>query len=283
MSLLGKVYKINFTPKSLKTSNFSKNREEKKKKLRLLNSHKKHKMEMPIDMQHQQMGYDRTATMFTPEGHLLQVEYAEKAVRLGSSSIGMVCSDGVFILSDKRNEDKLIVPSSANKIHEIDEHIIVSIAGIVSDARVLIDRSQVLAQQHRVTYDSPIEIETVIKEISNLKQQFSQYGGARPFGVSLMLAGVYNKKFQLYTSYVTGNYFEYYANAIGENDEKIRDKLKEVYKKDLTIKKGVKIALDIFKEIQGQKFDIDRFELVYLSKEHEKMQRLEGNKINELK
>ena len=126
-------------------------------------------MDMPIDMQHQQMGYDRTATMFTPEGHLLQVEYAEKAVRLGSSSIGMVCIDGVFILSDKRNEDKLVVPDSASKIYEVDEHIFLSIAGIISDARVLIDKAQVLAQQHRITYDSPIETETVIKEICNVK------------------------------------------------------------------------------------------------------------------
>ena len=122
-------------------------------------------MDMPIDMQHQQMGYDRTATMFTPEGHLLQVEYAEKTVRLGSSSIGMVCKDGVFILADKRMEDKLVVSSSAQKIYEIDSHLISSVAGIISDARVLIDKVQVLAQQHRITYDSSIEPELVIKEI----------------------------------------------------------------------------------------------------------------------
>ena len=239
-------------------------------------------MDIPTDIQHQQMGYDRTATMFTPEGHLLQVEYAEKAVRLGSSSIGMVCSDGVFIFSDKRNEDKLIVPSSANKIQEIDSHVIASIAGIVSDARILIDRAQLISQQHKVTYDSEIEIETVVKEISNIKQQFSQYGGARPFGVSLLFAGVYNKKPQLYTSYVTGNYFEYFANAIGENDEQIREKLKEKYKKDLTINKGVKIALDIFKEVQKEKFDIARFELGYLKKEDSKIIKIDGKNIENL-
>src|SRR4030042_7038091 len=126
-------------------------------------------MDIPLDIQHQQMGYDRTATMFSPQGPLLQVEYAEKTVRLGSSSIGMACTDGVFIVADLRVEDKLIVAKSANKIYEIDSHIISSVAGIVSDARVLIERAQVLAQQNRVTYDSPIEPELIIKDLSNLK------------------------------------------------------------------------------------------------------------------
>jgi proteasome alpha subunit len=239
-------------------------------------------MEMPTDMQHQAMGYDRTATMFSPEGHLLQVEYAEKTVRLGSSSIGMVCADGVFILADKRIDDKLIVAKSANKIYEIDSHIIASVAGIVSDARVLIERSQVLSQQHRVTYDSPIEPELIVKEISNLKQQFSQYGGARPFGVSLMIAGINGKKPELYTSDVTGNYLGYKANAIGENDEKIKEKLREKYDDKLTIKKGVKIALEIFKEIQGEKFSLNKFELDFIEIDKNKIERLEGEKINKL-
>ena len=238
-------------------------------------------MDMPIDMQHQAMGYDRTATMFSPEGHLLQVEYAEKTVRLGSSSIGIVCSDGVFILADKRIEDKLIVAKSTSKIYEIDTHIIASVAGIVSDARVLVEKSQILAQQHRVTYDSPIEPELIVKEISNIKQQFSQYGGARPFGVSLMIAGINNGKPELYTSDVTGNYLGYNANAIGENDDQIKEKLREKYTKDLTIKKGVKLALDIFKEIQGDKFNVNKFELAFIKKEGN-IQRLDGEKIKEI-
>ena len=238
-------------------------------------------MDIPTDIQHQAMGYDRTATMFSPEGHLLQVEYAEKTIRLGSSSIGMICSDGVFILADKRVEDKLIIPKSAYKVYEIDSHIVASVAGIVSDARVLIERAQILSQQHRVTYDSQIEPELIIKEISNIKQQFTQYGGARPFGVSLMIAGLNGKKPELYTSDVTGNYFSYYANAIGENDEKIREKLREKYKNDLSIKKGVKIAMEIFKEIQEAKFNISRFELAFISSDSGKLERIEGEKLRE--
>jgi len=232
-----------------------------------------------MDMQHQTMGYDRTSTMFSPEGTIIQVEYAQKTARLGSSSIGMVCSDGVFILADKRIIDKLVVLKSANKINEIDSHIIASAAGIVSDARVLIEKAQVLAQQHRITYDSPIEPELVIKDLANLKQQFSQYGGVRPFGVSLILAGINGKKPELYTSDVTGNYFSYHANAIGENDEKIKEKLREKYKQDLTIKKGIKVALNIFEEIQGKKFDLNKFELSYIKSDEAKLKRLDGENI----
>ena len=236
-------------------------------------------MEMPIDVQHQAMGYDRAATMFSPEGHLLQVEYAEKTVRLGSSSIGMICSDGVFIIADRRIDDKLVTPKSSAKIHEVDAHIITSVAGIVSDARILIERAQVLAQQHRVTYDSPIEPELVIKELANTKQMFTQYGGARPFGVSVMIAGIYNKKPEVFTSDVTGNYFSYYANAIGENDDRIKEKLRERYDQKITIKQGVKLALDIFKEIQGKNFQLKRFELCIIRKDKEKMEKLEGEEL----
>ncbi len=238
-------------------------------------------MDMPIDMQHQAMGYDRTATMFSPEGTILQVEYAQKTVRLGSASIGMVCADGVFILADKRVKDKLVIQSSANKIYEIDSHVIAGAAGIVSDARVLIERAQLIAQQHRITYDSPIEPELIIKELANLKQQFTQYGGARPFGVSLMVAGLRGKKPELYTSDITGNYFSYHANAIGENDEKIREKLREGYKPELNIKKGVKLALDIFKEIQGKAFDFERFELVYIKNDAAELHRAGEQELRE--
>jgi proteasome alpha subunit len=238
-------------------------------------------MDMPIDMQHQAMGYDRTSTMFSPEGHLLQVEYAEKTVRLGVSSIGMVCSNGVFIIADKRMDDKLVLQKSAVRIHEIDLNIIASTAGITSDARVLIEKAQILAQQHRITYDSPIEPELVIKDVSNLKQQFTQYGGVRPFAISFMMAGINGKKPELYTSDVTGNYFSYNANAIGENDEKIKEKLREKYNKELTIKKGVKVALNIFEEIQGKRFNPEKFELVYLENDGEKPIRVEGEKIKE--
>ena len=231
-----------------------------------------------MDMQHQVMGYDRAATMFSPDGHLLQVEYAEKTVRLGSASIGMVCKDGVVLVADRRVRDKLIQSDSANKVYEIDEHIAASAAGILSDARVLVEKSQVLAQQHRVTYDSAIDTESIIKEIANTKQLFTQYGGARPFGVSVLVAGV-GEKPQLFVSDVTGNYFAYKASAIGENDEKIKEILRKDYDECITIEEGTKLALKIFKEILGKNFDIMRFDVGYIGISDKKLKRLQGEQL----
>jgi proteasome alpha subunit len=212
------------------------------------------------DMQHQVMGYDRAATMFAPDGHILQVEYAEKTIRLGSASVGMVCKDGVVIISDRRQKDKLVVEESAMKLSEIDEHIMAVAAGITSDSRVLIDRARTLAQQHRVTYDSEPTTESIVRALADIKQQFTQYGGARPFGVSLMIGG-YNGKPELYATEVTGNYLKYHAFAIGENDELIKSKLREEYKREMTCDEGVKLALKIFKDLQGDEYSKERFDV----------------------
>jgi len=235
---------------------------------------------MPTEMQHQAMGYDRAATMFSPEGHLLQVEYAEKTVRLGSSSIGLICKDGVLIVADKRIRDKLIATESANKIFEIDEHIMATAAGILSDARILVDQAQVLAQQNRVTYGGPIEPVSVIRMIADKKQMFTQYGGARPFGVAVLLAGVNKGKAHLYTSDVTGNYHAYKANAIGENDEKIKEILRSDYNESMTIDEGIKFCLKIFKDLFGKNFETERFDVAFIKIGEEKLRKM---RIDELK
>lgn len=236
-------------------------------------------MDMPSEIQHQAMGYDRTATMFSPDGHLLQVEYAEKTVRLGSSSIGIVCKNGIVIISDRRVNDKLIKPESANKVYEIDEHIIASAAGILSDARVLIEKSRLISQQNRITYDSPIDVEEVIREVANTKQMFTQYGGARPFGVAIMVAGVDNKGKYLFSSDITGNYFSYSAMAIGENDEKIKEMLRMKYSENLNIDGGIKLALNIFKEILGKNFELSRFDIAYVPSDKKRVVRPNVNSL----
>jgi proteasome alpha subunit len=234
---------------------------------------------MEMEMQHRVMGYDRASTMFSPDGRLLQVEYAEKTVRLGSASIGLGCSDGAIIVADRRVLDPLLVSNSTMKIWDIDTHIISSAAGILSDARVLLERAQVVAQQHRITYDEPIDVETVIRDIANIQQSATQYAGARPFGIEIMLAGINrNGDCRVYVSDVTGNYSSYVATAIGENDEQIKDILRQ-NKETPTMEKGIKLALNIFKKVLGKAFNISRFEVAYIPKKEKEIKKIYGDAL----
>ncbi len=215
-------------------------------------------------MPHQLMGYDRAITMFSPDGRLLQVEYAKKTVRQGSTTIGMICSDGVLLVADKRIVDSLIVTESVEKIWQIDDHIGAAASGILSDARVLIDRAQLRAQQHRVTFDSDIDTLTIVKEMCDLMQICTQSGGLRPFGVSVLVAGIDDKTPKLFETDPTGVFFQYKATAIGEGEVEVEEILHKEYDPKSTIEEGLKLSIKALKRVLGQNYSIDRVEAVYI-------------------
>lgn len=221
------------------------------------------------DMSHQMMGYDRTSLMFSPDGRLLQVEYAKEAVKQGSTAIGIVCRDGVLLVADKRISDKLVVSNSIEKIFQVDEHIGATATGFVMDGRVLIERARVLAQQHTVTYGVPIEVPTLVKEISDVKQFYTQYGGARPFGVSILFIGV-DEEPVLYVTDPTGIFFEYRATAVGEDEIEVKSILNKAYKENMTIEEGLKMAIGALKKVLGKDFDIKRIDAAYIKKSDKK-------------
>jgi proteasome alpha subunit len=214
---------------------------------------------------HQMMGYDRAITMFSPDGRLLQVEYAKKTVKQGSTAIGFVAKDGVVLLTDKRLASKLVVASSVEKIFQIDDHIMATCAGIVSDARILVERSQVKAQQYFVQYDSQIDVVDIVKDIANLKQMTTQAGGYRPFGVSVIFAGVDAKGPRIYVTDPTGIYFEYKAVAIGEHDKVVEDLLVEEYKSEMTVKDCIALGVKALKKALADDFDITRIDCAFIS------------------
>ncbi len=231
---------------------------------------------------HQMMGYDRAITMFSPDGRLLQVEYAKKTVKQGSTAIGMVCADGIIFVTDKRIVDPLVVSESVQKIFQVDEHIGITAAGILSDARVLIERAQLKAQQYRVTYDSPIDTVSIVKDICDLKQICTQSGGLRPFGVSLLVAGIDIDGLHLYETDPTGIFFEYKATVIGEGEEEGEEILHKEYKKDLDIEQGIKLGIKTLYKVLKENFNLDRVDCVYIAAAEKKFTRASKQKLNQL-
>jgi len=225
-------------------------------------------------MQHQMMGYDRSIAMFSPDGRLLQVEYAKKTVRQGSTAVGIVCKDGILLVTDKRIVDPLVVSDAIEKIFKVDEHIVATAAGILSDARVLIEMAQLKAQQHKVTYDSPIDTLTVVKDICNLKQICTQQAGLRPFGVSILVAGIDNGTPKLFETDPTGIFFQYKATAIGEKEPEIEEILHKKYKNSITIDEAFKLIVSTFCNVLGKDFNPSRIDAAYIKTDEKKFRKI---------
>jgi proteasome alpha subunit len=229
---------------------------------------------MQQPMPHQLMGYDRAITMFSPDGRLLQVEYAKKTVRQGSTVIGMVCSDGVLLVADKRMVEKLVVPESIEKIFQIDDHIAAGASGI------LVERSQVKAQQHRVTYDTPIDTISVVKDICSLKQICTQSGGLRPFGVSILVAGVDADGPKLFETDPTGIFFQFKATVIGEFEPDVEEMLSKEYKESMTIDEGLKFSLRMLTKLLDKNFSLERIEAGYVTTKDKKFVKVTKDKLD---
>ena len=233
-------------------------------------------------MQHQMMGYDRTSTMFSPDGRLLQVEYAKKTVKQGTTAIGIVCKDGVLLVADKRITDPLVLPHSVEKVSQVDDHMGATASGILSDGRILIDKARLMAQQHRVTYDSPMDTLSLVKYLCDIKQSYTQFGGARPFGVSLLVAGV-NDEPDLFVTDPTGIYFQYKATAIGEGESDIKQILNKEYKENLSVEDGIKLAIKSLKKVLGKEFSLKRIDAAYIKTKEKKFHKLIPEELNKIK
>ncbi|MEF8843449.1 MAG: archaeal proteasome endopeptidase complex subunit alpha [Haloarculaceae archaeon] len=193
--------------------------------------------------QSQQQAYDRGITIFSPDGRLYQVEYAREAVKRGTASVGVRTAGGVVLAVDKRIRSPLMERTSVEKIHKADDHIGIASAGHVADARQLIDFARRQAQVNQLRYGEPIGVETLTKAVTDHIQQYTQVGGARPFGVALIIGGVEDGQPRLYETDPSGTPYEWKALAVGADRGEIEDYLEEHYDEAMDLDGGVGLAL----------------------------------------
>ena len=197
------------------------------------------------------MSYDRAITVFSPDGHLFQVEYAMEAVKKGSAVVGYRAAEAVILGVEKKAVAQLQDARTIRKIAKLDDHLTIAFAGFTADARVLIDKARLEAQSYRLTCEDAPSIEYMSRFIAKKQQSYTQRGGVRPFGVSALIAGFsQNGKPSLYCTDPAGTYSEWKANAIGGRNEKaVREFLEKNYVADLgeqdAIKTTVKALLEV--------------------------------------
>ncbi len=205
--------------------------------------------------------YDRAITVFSPDGRLFQVEYAKEAVKRGATAIGICTHDAVALIAYKAAHSRLIVPESMQKIFDVDDHVCVTASGLIADARKLVEIARVQAQRHRMTFNEPAPTESIAKHVCDLMQLYTQYGGIRPFGVSLLVAGIGKDGPELFEAEPSGAMTGYYADSIGNAKKEVDELLEKKFDRKMEIKEAVGAAVDALKKTSETRLTADNVEV----------------------
>jgi len=190
--------------------------------------------------------------VFSPDGHVFQVEYASEAVKRGTCAVGVKGASIVVLGCEKRSAMKLqdtrITPS---KICMLDHHVALAFAGLNADARILVDKARVETQSHRLTLEDPVSVEYVTKYIAGVQQRYTQSGGVRPFGISTLVVGFDpgDKVPRLYQTEPSGIYSAWKANAIGRSAKTVREFLERNHKADMSREDTIKLTVRSLLEV----------------------------------
>jgi len=233
---------------------------------------------------------DYGVNTFSQEGRLFQIEYALEAIKLGSTALGIQTKDGVLLAVEKRVESKLMVPSSNNKIMEIDSHLGAVYSGLQADGRTLIDYARVQSQSYWFTYDEAMPVQSVTSSVADHMMSFAGTDDddedsrkkrmSRPFGVAFIVAGVDdNQEPSLFVIDPSGTTIRYLAVAVGAGGESAMSVLQDRYAKSMTLREAEDLAAEILKQVMEQKIASENCEFALLNAKTQKFEKYDKAQI----
>lgn len=192
------------------------------------------------------MAYDRTIVVFSPDGRLLQVEYAREASKRGATALGVKTQDAV-VMGAIKSTFPLMAKNSYRKVYEIDSHIGLVSSGLLADSSDLVSLARVRAQISRITYGEPISIQSLTRYVCGRKHLVTQYAGVRPYGVGLLIGGIDKSGARLFETDPSGTMIEWNAQAIGKGADKVKKALEKGYKDGMPKEEGIRLVLRALK------------------------------------
>ncbi len=211
-------------------------------------------------------GYDMSTSIFSPDGRIFAAEYAKKAVELGETSIGILVDEGVILLAKKKIKP-LQEPDSVEKISQIDDHVGVATSGLTADARKLIAEARIKAQSYWLTYEEPVPAEALAEHICDLKAQFTQGGGARPYGVAMIIgSNDYDGSPKLFVTDPVGTYWGFLAAVLGRGAARAGEFIEKNYSRKMSMNNAIIIALNALRESDEKDLSSDNVEIAKIPK-----------------
>jgi len=210
--------------------------------------------------------YSFSLTTFSPSGKLVQIEYALARVASGGTALAIKAKNGVVLATEKKLPS-LMDEESVQKCSMLTENIGIVYAGMGPDSRVLVRKGRKKAQKYFRVYKEQISVGQLVRELASIMQEFTQSGGVRPFGVSLLIAGFDSQGPQLYQVDPSGSYWAWKATAIGKNMANGKTFLEKRYSDELELEDAIHTAILTLKEGFEGEMDEHNVELAIIGED----------------
>lgn len=221
-------------------------------------------------------GYDLSATTYSPDGRLFQVEYAAKAVDNSGNVIGICCKDGVVLGVEKLILNKMLEKTSNRRVFNVDLHAGMAVAGLLPDARQIVNRARAECRNYKSFYGDPIPAHVLSEHVSGFMHVYTLYWSVRPFGVSVLLA-MMDKDHgpQLFMIEPSGTSWGYHACAIGKAKQAAKTELEKLKPTEMTCREAVNEIAKIVYRLHDQSKDKDfELELSWVCEESKRMHQM---------
>ncbi|KAJ3575175.1 hypothetical protein NP233_g1278 [Leucocoprinus birnbaumii] len=206
-------------------------------------------------------GYDLSASTYSPDGRIFQVEYATKAVENSGTAIGLKVKDGIVLAVEKLVHSKLLVPEANRRIQTIDRHVGLATAGLLADGRHIANRARDEATNYRDAYDAPTPLKILADRLGLYVQAYTLYSSVRPFGISTILGSVDKDGPSLYVVEPSGVFFGYNGAAVGKGRQLAKTELEKLNLRELTTREAVyeaaRIIYLVHEDAKEKEFELE--------------------------
>lgn len=206
-------------------------------------------------------GYDLSASQFSPDGRVFQVEYAQKAVENSGTAIGLRGKDGVVFAVEKLVTSKLYEVGANKRIFTVDRHVGVAVAGLIADARQVVETARSEAATYRSDYNDAIPLKFLKDRVAMYMHAYTLYSSLRPYGASVILGAYEYDGPQMYCIDPSGTSWGYYGCAIGKAKQAAKTEMEKLKLKDMTIeqlvKEAAKIIYVVHDEVKDKNFELE--------------------------
>ena len=163
-----------------------------------------------------------------------------EVTKTGTTTVGMVCKDGVVVATETRaTMGTLIAHKTTKKLYKIDEHIALATAGLVGDLQVLARYLNAEANLYRLKREMKMPVKSAATLMSNILNQRKFY----PYYVQLILGGYDETGCHVYSLDAAGGAIPDKYTASGSGSPYVFGVLEDNYKDGLSIEEGINLAI----------------------------------------